>query len=96
LKEECGIEISFDDLCYLGRIMASPGGTDEIIFLYSVEKLINDKKLESLMKKSHGDKHENIKLKVSELNWENIFLTEDSKLICAATMYSQKNEGRIR
>lgn len=38
----------------------------------------------------HGDKHENIKLIVQEFTWDNIFKTEDSKLICAAALYFSK------
>lgn len=38
LKEECGIEIHQDEMKYLQDIFISPGGSDEVIHLFYVEK----------------------------------------------------------
>lgn len=38
LKEECGVDISESDMVHLGDLNVSPGGMDEVLYLYSVEK----------------------------------------------------------
>jgi ADP-sugar diphosphatase len=38
LEEECGIKILGKELTELGEMLVSPGGSDEIIHLYFVEK----------------------------------------------------------
>lgn len=38
LEEECGIIIHGNELSELGSILVSPGGCDEVIHLYYVEK----------------------------------------------------------
>lgn len=60
LEEECGIVIHGNELAELGSYLVSPGGCDEIIHLYYVEKLMDQAKFEELLKKNHGDSHESI------------------------------------
>ena len=54
LKEECGIEIHQDEMKYLQDIFISPGGSDEVIHLFYVEKQIPEAKLNELLSKIHG------------------------------------------
>ncbi|CAD8210035.1 unnamed protein product [Paramecium pentaurelia] len=89
IKEETGISIQHNEMRYLQDMLVSPGGSDEVIHLFVVEKNMEQKQLDELCKKTHGaeGEGEQIKLVIQDFTWENVLKTYDSKLIAATAAY---------
>ncbi|CAD8127746.1 unnamed protein product [Paramecium sonneborni] len=92
IKEETGISIQHNEMKYLQDILVSPGGSDEVIHLFVVEKQMDETQLQELCQKTHGEEGEGeqIKLLIQDYTWENVLKTQDSKLIAAAAAYNHK------
>ena len=67
LKEETGIQITEKELIPLGSFLPSPGGSDEEIILFAIEKSIDNDNLNKMLAKVYGEgEHEQIFLKLIE------------------------------
>lgn len=95
IEEECGITISQDEMVYLQEVLTSPGGSDEVIHLFAVEKDLPEEELKRISEMIHGheDEGEQIRLVIQEFTWENVLKTQDAKLISAAASYFQHKQN---
>jgi len=95
LKEELDITIQLKELEYLGDFWPSPGGCDEKIKLFLLEREVSTAEIKEMQGKVTGAVGENevITLQVQEFSLENIIKTGDAKGLAAAAMYLQKIKG---
>ncbi len=86
LEEEIGVKINQKDLVYLTSMYPSSGGSDEEIIFYYLNLNLEEKEIEDMRSKTFGEENsdEVITLKITDINYENILETKDSKLITAA------------
>ncbi|KAL4479675.1 hypothetical protein ABPG73_017896 [Tetrahymena malaccensis] len=94
LKEETGIDIDIKDLVDLGGFYPSPGGCDEELLMFAVEKDLSDEKLKEITSKIHGEHDEQITIEIQEYNMKNVIQTKDAKLMCLALAYNNFKENK--
>lgn len=58
LKEEADIDIELKELIELGSFYPSPGGCDEELLMFAVEKNLSDEKIKEITSKIHGEHDE--------------------------------------
>ena len=113
IKEETGIEVTntgiytgnpttqFNHLEYLGKINPSPGGCDEVIYLYWYQVIMSKEQIDELNGKETGtgledkDSNEFIKVVVEPFTLANVLKTEDVKAISAASHMISKYPGFV-
>ena len=113
LKEEIGVDVKntgmytgnpntqFEHLEYLGKINPSPGGCDEVIYLYWYQVSMTSKQIAELDGKETGTGYEEgggnefIKVVVEPLTLQNVLQTEDVKAISIASHLMAKYPGFI-
>lgn len=97
VREETGFDISHaDDLQSVGSYFASPGGTDEEIYLFVWTTAISATDFEEKQKKMYGLAEENEEIKLSFVELEEFKTTTmynigDAKAEIALTRYLSKN-----
>jgi len=100
IEEECGIKVVKSDLVKLTNkmaIMPSPGGCDESVDLYYVDKEVGKSEFDGMQGRVTGNREDGefIKLKIVPFDeaWK---LSGDAKLLCAIFLYQkiveEKNE----
>ncbi|EWS72660.1 NUDIX hydrolase (macronuclear) [Tetrahymena thermophila SB210] len=94
LKEETGIDIDIKDLVDLGGFYPSPGGCDEELLMFAVEKDLSEEKLKEITSKIHGEHDEQITIEIQEYNMKNVIQTKDAKLMCLALAYNNFKENK--
>ncbi|MCK5851969.1 NUDIX domain-containing protein [bacterium] len=89
IEEEAGIKVNADQLVYLDEFSSSCGGSDEVIKLYSCEIEMSKEKIEKLHGKITGVKHENEKLRVIIVPFDDMPKhTRDPKALLAYGCYN--------
>ncbi|TNJ27027.1 ADP-sugar diphosphatase [Giardia muris] len=88
LAEETGITINKGELIELGDYWLSPGGSDETITLYALERTISSSDLEGLEGRLGGvGPHERITLRLSPL--DRLWDSKDAKTVLALSLYAR-------
>jgi 8-oxo-dGTP pyrophosphatase MutT (NUDIX family) len=96
-REETGFDISHvDDLQSLGSYYASPGGSDEEIYLFAWKTVISATDFEKKQKQIYGAAEENEEIKLSFVELEDfkrtiVYEIGDAKAEIALTRYLSKN-----
>jgi 8-oxo-dGTP pyrophosphatase MutT (NUDIX family) len=96
VKEETGFNISHvDDLLSLGSYYASPGGSDEEIYLFAWTTVISETVFERKQKQMYGLSEENEEIKLSfielkEFKTKTVYTIGDAKAEIALTRYLSK------
>lgn len=94
MVEETGIKLCRQELQELGDYAFSPGGCDEKIHLFFVERDISAKDLDALKGHLGGDgPHERIRLRIVSFS-ELLGHTTDAKTVLAFLLYQHKNATR--
>ena len=97
VREETGFDISHvDDLQSLGSYYASPGGSDEEIYLFAWKTVISATDFEKKQKQIYGAAEENEEIKLSFVELEDfkrtiVYEIGDAKAEIALTRYLSKN-----
>ena len=97
VREETGFDISHvDDLQSLGSYYASPGGSDEEIYLFAWKTVISAIDFEKKQKQIYGAAEENEEIKLSFVELEEfkrtiVYEIGDAKAEIALTRYLSKN-----
>lgn len=86
LKEECGIEIRAQEMIPLGarEYAVSPGGSDEFLGLYLVEKTVSQQELQELEGRLGGLREEGERIKVTLVKLSQVVKTTRSLSVLAA------------
>lgn len=88
LAEETGIAINRAELTMLGTYYISPGGSDESITLYALERTVTSSDLEGLEGRLGGvGPHERITLRLVPL--ESLWASQDAKTVLALSLYKR-------
>jgi len=89
IEEEAGIKIEADKLVYLDEFLSSCGGSDERIKLYYCEIAMSENEIEKLHGKITGVEHENEKLQVIIVPFDELPKnTRDPKSLLAFGCYN--------
>lgn len=103
IKEETGLEFSVDELTDMTEhtfndgIFLSPGGSDEIMRFYCVQREVTQEFLNELQGKCTGDLSENEKITLQVVPIADLFQhTRDSKAIIAYWLYQNWWNSRLR
>jgi len=97
MEEECGIKLEKSDLTSLmeNKMLPSPGGCDEAIDLFYVEKKITEKELKEMQGRIHGESHEGEHIQLRVVPYDEAWKqTGDSKLLCAMFLYEKVISGK--
>lgn len=93
VAEETGIEVKRTELQSLGSYYSSPGGSDELISLFYLERSVPSTFIKSLESKLTGvDAHERITVRIRKLE-EAVKSMNDGKSLLAILLYRSLKKG---
>ena len=96
LEEETGITIQEGELVSLGSFYTSPGGCDEEIVMYFIEKIMSEQEIQKLLGGQYGTKSEEIRIVLEEIDESSVFEYKDCKLIsCFFAYQNYKKQKEI-
>ncbi|KAJ3275032.1 hypothetical protein HDV01_001538 [Terramyces sp. JEL0728] len=89
LKEETGLAIEHDELFHLNTLAPSPGGCDEYLGLYYVEKHMETKEILELEGKICGLREHGERISLKLVDFDELYSSTSMPVLAAAALYNK-------